>query len=619
MKSATYYGRLILSKEAKHVDEIKLPEINDKFVTINKEDLFYNAANFLSSDFPIFFEDQAYIGQPLLGVFSSDPEAVTIAEKECVVSYVDKPEEESFLTPKTQEYSFGKFPEEEIEYKKISSKYTSSNFVNKKNNILVTSSWIEEDKIYVETPTQWPEAIKAAINRCLNIEKNNIVVLPTQYYLVNNEYLLWPVITSVIAAAASLKADITVELSVPINTHNINSEISRTTYLDPNNELIAEEVVMNCDVGKYTLLEEETIRQAIAGLIPNYNLKYFKASVTINNTANPPATLFPGLSYTDAISSTATHYNEIVNQLNVNPISYGENFTIRAGNRYLDQLNLKRLYELSQNLAIKSNYYRKWSSYSMQKGNTAFMPYFRAIGSASCPIISGFSKTEAALHQFQAKLTKTNNSVSLNTSFFIRPKTYTLIKKLFLKEIGSSNELIILNNDNNSIDSGPDFLSRSHAKFANKVIQAYKDMIEAEQDSILFDIDNKDSKAEYLIQAISTAIVELKIDELTYEVEAKHVYYTVDAGIVIDENELSSSIKHEILATLELLGVKCLDCQIDLSIVTDKNKPLEDFRYAIKGLVTASVINALKLALPGIEQKAPITSLQIVNAIKEGE
>ena len=619
MRSATYYGRLILSKEDAFIDSIKLPNITDKFVTIDREDLFYNAASFLSSDFPVFYEETAYKGQPILAIFSSDIEAVTIAEKECQISYSKiEGNDESFILPKATEYSFGKFPDEELEYKKITTKYVSKELINKNNDILTTSSWIEDDKIYVETSTQWPESIKAAISRCLNIERSNIVVLPSQYYLVGNQYLLWPVISSVIAAAASLKADITVELTVPLKIHNIKSEITRTTYVDPDNEIVAEEVVANLDVGKYTILEDETKRQAIAGLIPNYNLKYFKASVTLHNSNTSPATLYPGLSYTDALASTALQYNEIATYLNVNPISFRENFTARASNKYLDQLSLKRLCEIMQKIADKSNFHRKWYSYAMQKGNTSLMPYYRAIGSAAFPTISGFSKSEAQKYEFKAKLTKINNTVILNTSFFVRPKASSLIKKLFTKEIGPHIELIILDNDNNSVDSGPDFLSRSHGRFPTRIIEACKQMIEENMESIIFDIDDKNIKVEYRLQSLSSIIVELVIDEITYDVEAKNVYYIADLGIIIERGELESSIKHEILATLVSLGVKCLNCNIIVELVSDTTKIIEDFRYPIKGLVTSGVLNALKLAFPKIEYKVPITSLQIINAIRNG-
>ena len=169
------------------------------------------------------------------------------------------------------------------------------------------TDWQEGDKMHIEVPTQWPQLIRVNVAQLLSLDASNVIVHQMPCNPLHNEYLICPAVLAYIAAMGTIRAGVPVVLSGNACSDSPLLSVERTTWCTEDGKPVYEECTMEAELGAFQIEDKEYIRQALAGLIPNYPLSYFNASVTTKRSASRPSLFYSGCGYADALFTSEAH------------------------------------------------------------------------------------------------------------------------------------------------------------------------------------------------------------------------------------------------------------------------------------------------------------------------
>ncbi|MCR5731699.1 MAG: molybdopterin-dependent oxidoreductase [Sphaerochaetaceae bacterium] len=626
------YGTLLLAKAAaEDITSLTLPE-NSHCTPITWEDIpGVNSIQIFSGSMPILANNTiSYKGQPILAMIGPDYESSILAIKATKLETKKREtageEKGSTDCPEPEElvlsWSSQKNNEEENleELKKIESTFFSKSTLIDTDTNITCIAWEKDGRLHVDIPCKWPDLVKETVAKVSGYQKKNVFVHTIECHSHYDEYAVFPAQLAAITAVAAIKMSTTVELRSPLVNRSPEVTIKRTTWCDSNALPIREEVQMTAELGAFLFAPEEYQRQAITGLIPNYQLNSFVAKVNVKKSQLMPSLVCGSMGYSVAIASSETQVDLIAEKFELSPLAW-RNRNLSGKRRFTDYLpaiELSPLKEIYKEIVEKCNYRRKWPSYHIQDGNMSFLDFSRGIGMAVGVGISGISTTLAKATNYQARLNyTTKNNITLSFSLPAKSHSGKLLKELISNEmrLNEDSDVILFESDTSSLTSGPAILGRVTGMLPKQTLNSCRKLLRQAKTqepplTLTFDVDDKVNPCEFENKGSMAVIVEVYTDDITFEPVVRSVWANIVLGQIIDENNLKSRLKFVIIDALYNSGAvlskdKEHPFTVNLNLESKNIDGICNMNQTIQGLVQAAFLNAMrqcsgvkKLAVP---------------------
>lgn len=631
-------GILIRAEEgAMRIGEIKKPETDSRYLFLTADD-FSDRCSIPVGDsvYPLMAKGRtAFPGDIVLALFAPDYESAELMRRDLSIEYVkeENPEEEKQETPPDLEYGWGEFsPQEDDEkkYRTTESEFSLSHVVQPSYIRYTVTAWMDNANLHIEAPCEWMELVRVAVESTTGYPGKNIHIHPSPYTAKHDEYFITPAVLASIAAMATIKTGLPSELRDETIYSRPGIQVRRSTITDEEGKPLSETVSMSVDMGACPVFPEEYQRQAMAGLIPPYSLKEFKGTVSIQCSGRYPAAFAGSLGYSEAVASTEYHISKLAEDASLTPYLYRETMERekRKFTDYLPGFELEEQKKTARKAVQMSTYERKWSANTFQKRDFGLLGYIRGIGMASAAGVSGFSTAFSKKTRFSAVMTYTQKgNITVNTSAISHPGIMRRWRKIISDRICPEHpeRVIFLDYNPETVDTGPDVLSRIIASFTPQLDSAAKNLAvlkesEALPVSLRFDAENTYYPCEFENAGYGTAVCEVMISESDYIPVITELWASFSFPDILDETTLLGSVKRAFLLSLTENGVTIppgFRMHIDITS-TGTEGPVASVGGLVKALTEGALANALYQAGGARAAILPASAEKLEKALRKG-
>lgn len=618
-----------------------IPQLDQRFTVITAKDLENsNQISFFGGSMPLLAKDKIeYVGQPLLALFGPDSESVELVMEKITVKTeaLEKDGEKRNLDIPTLSFSWGQeeVPKEENlrEMKKVDSifKINHTTFISTLR--YTVSAWLENNVLHIQTPTQWPDLVRSTVASAAGMDKKSVIIHTLPYYPRHDEYLIYPAVYASLAAIVALSSKLPVEIRSVGEAAKAGVVVKRTTYLNEENRPINESVVMSVDQGAYAFASSEYQRQAMAGLIPLYNVKSFKAEIIIMKSQNPPASFSGSLGYAEALAASEHHTSRISEKIGYTPAQIRD-IMERGKTRFTDyappySLEGKKRVD---SIVKKSFFNRKWASNSFHRGDFGLLGCIKGVGIATGVGISGFSTSMIQSEEFFASISYTAKrhiviaSTAPTTSYKEKTWKNTIASKLSDKiEVDN---ITFTDQGTEGLDGGPDVLSRYSTLYTNQIATAAKSL------STILEKGNKNpvqlrfktevgsTPCEFEYSGFGAMIIEIEISKVDYLPMVKEAWGSFSISDLQQENENRHIARRMILNTIKECGGTLsesfkLNLEFTLSAdPADQNAPIGSI---VRGLTLSAFSNAICQAAGEEASYLPVSAKKLEKILNGGK
>jgi CO/xanthine dehydrogenase Mo-binding subunit len=625
---------------------VTLPELDNRFHVIGPRDVKgSNIVRILDDTMPLFTASRiSYQGQPLLALFGPDAETVEVKAREIEFDFQlpsTDPSIESSSSLRTHSpilYSWG----DADQLMKDAAGFVECTYTDNEEK---TSEFIvsfvraipTDDAITIEVPTQWPHHVRETVSEVCGKPKKKILVVPSPYFSIKDEKLIYPSMLAGIAALATIKSKKPVQIASRFPTYKPKVTIVRKTALDANKKPFAETVTVVVDQGAFPFFSSEMFRHFLAGLIPLYALQAFSVKVNFIASDHPPAHFYGDLGYSSALFSTEAHASALARETQMNPanwrLKYYAEFAER--NAMITTPPSAKLRDIIGEIVTQSDFARHSAVYELQrkikKPLSTFLNYSRGVGIACGVGISGFSSTFSMAQQYSIAITlESNNKVLVNTSFYPSPKVAILWKGLIAKELGLERDNIAFccTNTSEMIDSGPNVLCQDieRASFMiTRCCTAIKSKRFQEPLPITESVFSRSAITNPNVMFSSGSwgviILELEVNTISLEVEIRQIWCNIAFSQIFDRKLLIGKLRHIIMMSLHECGSvfsygKNQEPSIKIT-VTDQAGTTSpgSVDSALRGMILAAYSSALSQALNSEVCSLPVKGDNIIQYV----
>lgn len=641
----TIHGIVIRSSiDSGSIIGISPPKQDNRFFFIGPEDIQgQNRVEVFGEDFPLFAStDISYRGQPIIALFGPDSETVEVKSREIEIDFQLSADVKPYHHKHEHSpiaYRWGNlsewFGQAESTFERT---YVDRRVWTREDTVSRVTTWLEDNVLKVQVPTQWPFHVRDTVADICGRTKKSVIVYPLPHFSPKDEKLVHPSILSAIAAIATLRSGMRVQVASRYPTYRSPVTITRKTALDEKGKPIAEEVEAIVDQGAFPLFTAELFKQILAGLVPLYGLQAFSATVRIVESHSPPSHFFGDLGYSSALFSSEAHASALARNRESNPSNWRNKYVEdgKERNDVLETLPVSKLKDLISETCSISDFARHHAVYELQRKSkqtiSTFLNYSRGIGIACGAGLSGFSK-ESPLHT-GAKISVTlgeKNRVLINSSYFASRKTTSLWRSVVAKELSVDKENIVFieRDTTNMVDTGPEVLSLDVERSIMMLTQccsAIKSKRFQEPLPITESATAKSVMPVYTSMFSSKnwgcLILELEVNTITLEIEARRVWGRFTFSNALDVDRLKVKFRH-------IINTSLFECNI-LPVHREGVPPLMDIEIntlgteaypssatsALRAMVMAACAAALSQALNCDATTMPITSEDIIGYIR---
>ena len=611
---------------------INAPEMDSRFLFLTGNDMpGDDSFSIFSSSFPILAKEKvAYHGQVAAALFAPDYESALLMASDIGIETEEaEADADDSSVPYPLEYGWGDFnPEEEEEgrYRKVESSFSLAHTARRGRRLYTVTAWIEGATLHIEAPSEWPELVRDTVEHVTGYPKRNIVLHLVPYTARNDEFLLEPAALAAITATATIRSGLPCELRTETLYSHPGISVKRETWIDEEGKPASEKAVMTVDQGAFTILPEEYQRQACAGLIPPYPLKSFKSVIKITTSLNAPAAFSLSLGYSEALASTEYHISRLAEKTELTPHLYraAVEKEKRRFTDYLPGFDMDDQKKTAETVAKRSSYDRKWAANSFHKRDFGIMGYLRGIGFASGTGIAGFSTTFRKSSGFGAVMTYTQkHNVIVNTSYINHPGTVRRWKKVIADRLtdGMPDKVAFSDHGNDSMDIGPDVLSRIVTSFSSQLESAAKKLAVLKDEeplpvSLKFDAEDSYYPCEFENAGCGTVVCEVSIRQSDMKPVATAIWAAFSFHSILDEESLRNALKRTLMMTLSEFGAEIpMDFQMNIEISsTGSGGALSSPQELARGLAIGALSDALMQAA-GKEAAALPTSSSMIEEL----
>ena len=617
-------GILLHAKKGnERISELKLPNLDSRYLVITGRDLpGNNTIQFFGRSMPLIAKETiSFPEQVILALFAPDYESAELMMREIGLTTEALGEEaEEQDLPDTLEYGWGEMDENtDGKYRETETDFSLTRIARRNNKLFTVTAWMDGANMHIEAPTQWTDLIRDTVERATGYPKRNIIVHVLPYTSKHDEFLIAPAVFAAIAATATIKTGLPSEIRDEGFFSRPAVNVKRRVLLDEDSKPVFETAEMTVDQGAFAFLPEEYQRQAMAGLIPPYSLKRFRASVRIAASGSYPSAFCGSLGYSEALASTEYHISRIAAELGTTPYLYRG--TVEKEKRkftdYIPGFELEEVKKCADDAVERSSYNRKWSADTFQKEDFGLLGYLRGIGMASGAGISGFSTTLSKELRFSAMMTYTQKrNVTINTSALSHQGTIASWKKRIAERIipGRPDDVRFLSYGPDTIDTGPDVLSRLVASFTPQLESAAKRLSILKDSeklpvSLRFDAENTSYPCEFENSGYGAVVCEIKIERNTMLPVVTEIWGSFAFPSIMDRKSLVNSIRRTMMLTSEENGMVIhLSFRLHLELrETGTDDTVSSVQQLARGLTLGALMNAVAQAIGSKAAELPVT------------
>ena len=629
-------GVLLHAKEGGvKITNIDAPELDPRFMLLTGSDMpGDNTLTLFSNTRPIITDSIiSYPRQAVAALFAPDYESALLMADEIKIETEPLEEEPQQSLPYPLEYMWGDFnPEEDEEagkYRKVETEFTLGHKAQPERRLYTVTAWIDGASLHIEAPTEWIELVRSTVQKVTGYPKRNIIIHTIPYTSKNGEFLIDPAALAAIAATSALRTGLPSEIREETMNAHPGIVVKRETWIDEEGKPVSEKATMTVNQGAFLVIPEEYQRQAMAGLIPPYSLKSFHGSVAIETSNEYPAAFTTSFGFSEALAATEYHISRLAEKTELTPYLFRDSIEKdkRKFTDYLPSFDLTDQKRTAKAVAIKSSYNRKWAANTFQHKSFGFLGYIKGIGFASGTGIAGFSTTFSKSSGFAGAITYTQkHSVVVSTSADNHPGTMKRWKKNISDRLAPGNPdkvtfTPIFNNE--TIDTGPDVLSRIVASFSSQLENASKKLAVLKDEeqlpvSIRFDAENTSFPCEFESSGCGAVALEVMIRQCDMKPVVTAIWASFSFPAILDEISLKNSLKRTLMTTVhEFGGVIEDDFSLYLEISASGSGTLSSPQELARGLAIGALADALMQAGGKTAASMPISSTKIEEIFHE--
>ncbi|MDR1576456.1 MAG: xanthine dehydrogenase family protein molybdopterin-binding subunit [Treponema sp.] len=227
--------------------------------------------------------------------------------------------------------------------------------------------------LVVHTATQWPFHVKRSVAQVLKME-SALVRVQSAFTGLHMDGKIW--YPSLIACHAALGAWITKkpvrfiltrEEDFRYSPKRNGSEISVSSALDAQGEIIGSEIQVTVNLGAYGINSAEILDQTCLGSLGVYRFDNLKLSGAAVRTNIPPQGPFCGFGLAQGFFALERHLSHVADTRKHNPAEWRKNRfpgngSLPLGPAFKESAPGEQLLDTA---AAMSDYYRKWASYEL--------------------------------------------------------------------------------------------------------------------------------------------------------------------------------------------------------------------------------------------------------------
>lgn len=621
------------------LDGFELPELDARFFFIKAEDIpGKNEIDVMGTKVPLLASGEIkYTGQPLLVLFGPDYESTELALEK--VKVLTSPLEEAPSEEKDDDneldFSWGESDDETEKDKagmrKVETTLSLSGDKIRRYARTTILSWTDGNTIHTEGPAEWPELLRKTEEGATLYPLHSIFFHQKKYLSRYDEFLITPSLLAAFTAIAAVKSKLPCEMRHVAFSKRPEMKASLTTWIDENNRPRHEEVSLTIDRGAYSFLPKEVLRQAMAGLIPRYDLDSFKAKI-VNVKSPTRPTFFAGptiYSFTQSVLSL--HSSRIAKKCLLSPSSFilGTNMESTRFTPWAPNHDLGGLGERIKSVVQISDYDRKWSSASLHAGIFGLKGYSEGIGLASGLSISGLSTSTAKENQFQAQITYTpKKHISITGTASPEITEDKIVKDLiaqFFRKTDFNGSVIFTESNMEGFDSGPDILSTYNTAFLSQLMKAANKLSSLIENTspidLIFNSQNLTLPCEFEFSGYGAAVCEIVIPKVSLRPQAKNLWLDMSLALPHSKNA-QKGIKRVAIETLSHLGCEISDSfSVSIKLSGEKKETgiYSSLENTTRLLVASSYTTALWQALGEKKNVTLPSGSEIIDSILGGK
>lgn len=346
--------------------------------------------------------------------------------------------------------------------------------------------------------------------------------------------------------------------------YSVKRHPSKTTFrtaLDKDGNILGIDgvVVYNCGPylsGSFVVLQRGVFHANGVYDIPNTHVKGIGIA-----TNTFPSDAFRGFGAPQTLFAIETHMDHIAAQFGIDPVKYKKRYFLRQGDETVTQGHIVEkvvLNEMLEQVAAKSDYYRKAAEYKRGSGRGIGMSFYNHGGAFTGNGEQAIIKAHLRLRKKGDKFTILCGQTEMGQGFM------TILRKIVAAVLETDIDNVLYYNPDTSLvpDSGPTAASRSTmivGRLAEEAATLMKDHLDEDEAEVETEYrhpeghpwDQSTFKGDaYLGYGWGVCCVEVEVDPLTNEVKVDGIWSSHDIGKAIDELIVHGQVNGGIIQSL---------------------------------------------------------------------
>jgi CO/xanthine dehydrogenase Mo-binding subunit len=447
------------------------------------------------------------------------------------------------------------------------------------------------NSLKIHTATQWPFHVKRSVARVLKVPPDTVIVEPSLIGIHLDGKIWYPSLISCHAALGAfitqkpVRLILTREEDFRYTPKRNGAEIHIRSALGKEGELLGTEIGIAVNLGAYGVFTDEILDQTCLGSLGAYKYSNIKIRGSALTTNIPPQGPFGGFGLSQGFFAIERHVSHIADTLHQDPAEWRKNNSLHRNGSLVIGAAIKEqvpMEQLIDTTAAMSDYYRKWASYELLRGNrrgkAGIMKEetLRGIGIATAYQGSGFLYHGADKGVYEVELTlEKDGSLEIRTSMVSAGREYFQLWRNIASEILSvdAESVRIVTDDTGVVpDSGPASLSRNITA-VTKLVERSCLAIRKQRfrDPLPITVSRSSRPAKLPVWegklaapaeisfdqnvfahlSWGAAVVEVEIDPVSYIPNIRGAWLGIDGGRILSEKRARNSLK---ISTIQALG-----------------------------------------------------------------
>lgn len=426
---------------------------------------------------------------------------------------------------------------------------------------------IEDGKYTIYASAQCPFYIRKSICGLLGLSPDDIVVKQTttggafggkEHF---PDVLAGPLLVaeSVIKKPIMLVFDREEDMQFSVKRHP--SKIVFRTGVDKEGNILGSDIKVYYNVGAYLSSSYVVLQRGVFHANGVYNFPSTRIRGYGMATNTFPSDAFRGFGAPQTLFAIETHMDHIATRFGIDPVEYKKRYFLRQGDETVTQGHIVEkvvLNEMLEQIAAKSDYYRKAAEYKRGSGRGIGMSFYNHGGAFTGNGEQSIIKAHLKLRKKGDKFTILCGQTEMGQGFM------TILRKIVASVLETDIDNVLYYNPDTSLvpDSGPTAASRSTmivGRLAEEAATLMKDHLDEDEAEVETEYkhpeghpwDQSTFKGDaYLGYGWGACCVEVEVDPLTNEVKVAGIWSSHDIGKAIDELIVHGQVNGGIIQSL---------------------------------------------------------------------